>query len=230
MRPLIDGPGPDHDPYLLDLEAGGGRYHRRSHDYEPPAWVIAHRVRWNKLVAIPDAQDARGEHVRLCWPWLGKVTRQGRAVFYVEKRYVPIREFAYRKMVGEVPDQMFVRPLCLQPLCVNHHHLELTALRGVQPVFQPGGRHEWELCVFRYHYKDSISSLARRYKCSPRVITRALAALERDQAETVARVRRGDVTTSHLMEPGFCIGPAQVGRRRNPLDRRTGAVVANTRL
>jgi hypothetical protein len=93
--------------------------------YSPPADYLAYQARFDLKVATPDSdpfEDA--DYFNYCRPWLGPL-RSGQYFFHVRGVKVPIHRFAYRLMVGEIPDTHVARPICNVDSCVNHLHLLL---------------------------------------------------------------------------------------------------------
>lgn len=79
-----------------------------------------------------------------CWLWTASTFKAGYGKFKAgsrrtrNERTVTAHDWAYRQLVGEVPDGRELDHLCRVPLCVRPSHLEpvthrVNCLRGVSP-------------------------------------------------------------------------------------------------
>jgi hypothetical protein len=61
-----------------------------------------------------------------CWWWTGTLNRRY-GVFSVRGKNIGAHRFAYEKLVGPIPEGLFLDHLCMNPTCVNPSHLEPVA-------------------------------------------------------------------------------------------------------
>lgn len=76
----------------------------------------------------------RVEFTDTCWLWTGSQSHNGYGQFYVDERssFVAHR-WLYKRVVGDVPDELQLDHLCRVRLCVNWNHLEpVTAWENVR--------------------------------------------------------------------------------------------------
>jgi hypothetical protein len=71
-----------------------------------------------------------------CWPWLASTNQGYGRFFYPSKKSMRAHVFAYKLLVGPIPDGLRLDHLCRNRLCVNPNHLEPVThkenvLRGV---------------------------------------------------------------------------------------------------
>jgi hypothetical protein len=129
MRTTRDQTGPDADPYQL------GR--RSLPSYRAPAWILDTELTFWNQVAVEDFVLWGAEFPRSHKRWKGKPSSNGTFLFRVQGRRVPIREFAYRARVGEVPWGAVAVPVCQFDDCVNDCHLQLIVGRSLSPTCPP---------------------------------------------------------------------------------------------
>jgi hypothetical protein len=70
-----------------------------------------------------------------CWLWAGTEMARGYPYFKVNGRMVRAHRFAYKLLVGAIPEGLTLDHLCRVTLCVNPRHLEpvthrVNILRG----------------------------------------------------------------------------------------------------
>ncbi len=88
----------------------------------------------NKDGPIPDYAP----HLGPCWLWMGYITRYGYGSIYWGSRpeRMPAHRFAYKLLIGPIPDGLVPDHLCRVRHCVNPQHLEAVTsgenvLRGI---------------------------------------------------------------------------------------------------
>ena len=59
-----------------------------------------------------------------CWLWNGATNQQGYGICRYEGKAQRAHRVVYTKVVGEIPDGLFLDHLCRIPSCVNPTHLE----------------------------------------------------------------------------------------------------------
>lgn len=60
-----------------------------------------------------------------CWTWGGSHNETGHGLFFPARREPEgAHRYAYRTLVGSIPDGLFLDHLCRRPSCVNPAHLE----------------------------------------------------------------------------------------------------------
>lgn len=64
-----------------------------------------------------------------CWEWLAAKNRWGYGVFYGGERAEQAHRFAYRTLIGPIPEGLTIDHLCRNPGCVNPAHLEPVTQR-----------------------------------------------------------------------------------------------------
>ncbi len=71
---------------------------------------------WNKVQPCP---------MTGCWIWTGALTGNGYGAIRIERRNKLAHRYAYRLLVGEIPDGLELdHRTCSTPPCVNPSHLE----------------------------------------------------------------------------------------------------------
>ena len=84
---------------------------------------------WNKVYFPPCADD--------CWTWIASKSHDGYGRFRAPGRLnVMAHRWAYKQLVGPIPDGLTLDHLCRNRACVNPSHLEpvtnrVNVLRGV---------------------------------------------------------------------------------------------------
>jgi len=73
---------------------------------------------------VVDRLLAKVERVAGCWEWRGSLTRGGYGQIRVDGRLQYVHRVAYERLVGEIPDGLFLDHLCRNRVCVNPDHLE----------------------------------------------------------------------------------------------------------
>lgn len=118
----------------------------RSH--EAHGWCRMHYKRWAKwgdpLFTMTDPDMRFWYYVTKagpdeCWLWTGAPGDDGYGQFQVDGKKIPPFVYAYRSLVGPVPDGLVPDHLCRTPLCVNPGHIEPVSrrenvLRGISPL------------------------------------------------------------------------------------------------
>ena|SRR3990167_2421403 len=64
-----------------------------------------------------------------CWLWLGYCNPKGYGYYYDGYGTNRVHRFAYRVLVGEIPDDLEIDHLCRVRNCVNPKHLETVTHR-----------------------------------------------------------------------------------------------------
>ena len=64
-----------------------------------------------------------------CWEWIGALTNKGYGNFYLgggraAPRYTCAHRYSYERLIGPIPDGLFLDHLCRNTKCVNPSHLE----------------------------------------------------------------------------------------------------------
>ena len=76
-----------------------------------------------------------------CWLWVASRTNSGYGRFRYQDKMQSAHRFAYRYLVGPIPDGMYVCHCCDNKLCVNPDHLFLgTAVDNVHDMDAKGRR------------------------------------------------------------------------------------------
>jgi hypothetical protein len=98
--------------------------------------------RWAANPSLEDRFLARVEKTATCWIWRGQKSGGYGKVQLPDrdgKRFADMaHRFAYKLLVGEIPDGLHIDHLCRNTLCVNPAHLEpvtsaVNVLRGIGP-------------------------------------------------------------------------------------------------
>ncbi len=97
-----------------------------------------HYGRWRKTGSIadpqrPSAQDRFWAKVdkgsmRECWQWLGSHGQAGHGTFWDGSKPEAAHRYAYRILIGPIPEGMTIDHLCRNPACVNPAHMECVTL------------------------------------------------------------------------------------------------------
>jgi hypothetical protein len=83
---------------------------------------------WQRFIAHTNIEDAAA-----CWRWTASVCRDGYAKFYANRKYVKAHNYAYREIIGEIPEGLVLDHLCRVRNCVNPFHLEpVTNLENIR--------------------------------------------------------------------------------------------------
>ena len=79
-------------------------------------WTLSEEERfWSKVEITPYG----------CWEWCGCLTKGGYGQFVLGTR-VYAHRYAYKMMVGEIPEGLQVDHLCRNRSCVNPEHMEIV--------------------------------------------------------------------------------------------------------
>ena len=70
------------------------------------------------------------KHESGCWIWKANIVGGcGQFNLTKEKRMIVAHRFSYLHFVGEIPEGMFVKRKCNNPLCINPDHLFISKVR-----------------------------------------------------------------------------------------------------
>jgi hypothetical protein len=79
---------------------------------------------WMKVVKAGPVSEWR-PRLGPCWIWIGSSNREGYGNFWAQTgRCVKAHRWAYEKLVGPIPEGLYIDHLCHRPGCVNPAHLE----------------------------------------------------------------------------------------------------------
>ncbi len=108
-----------------------------------------------------------------CWEWIGSLDgpgdEHGYGAFHVPgttSRVIRAHLFAYKTVVGPIPQGLEIDHLCRNHSCVNPNHLEPVAhqvnvLRGLVPIVNGQNQREKTHCPKGHPY-DSSNTLVRK--------------------------------------------------------------------
>lgn len=145
-------------------------------DYKPPYSFVVYRERFEHYLDLPDPVCDADLLAKKHWTWTGPVRPDGRAYMYVYGEHVPIRNFSWRLHVSDIPDGIFVKNLCDNPLCVAPNHLFLDQHRGAKRKLTARARMDIWLLRRGRGYDDgmSVADLATMFAVSERTIRRVI--------------------------------------------------------
>lgn len=134
MRTILAKGCNDADPFDL------GR--RRLSNYQAPRWIQSYSATFWSQVSIEDSRLLGLLFLGACQRWKGGTQKgglQNRGVFYVstDSRQIPVRHFAYRNSIGDIPWGTSPVPCCFHVDCVNPYHLKLVARKPFSPTCPP---------------------------------------------------------------------------------------------
>lgn len=106
----------------------------------PPGWKERQEA-FRQTLLWPQYLDDRrfGHH----FGWRGRWHRDGRPIFSVKGRNLNAREYAWRTLVGPVPEGAYLRPVCGDSRCMNVRHLR-PVFPATPTTFRATIRREWD--------------------------------------------------------------------------------------
>lgn len=154
----------------------------------------------NKDGPIPPTRPDLGP----CWIWTACKNRTGYGKFGLGYRTILAHRYAYESIVGPVPVGLVLDHLCINPPCVNPHHLEpvthrINTLRGTNPPAQNARK---TVCKHGHPLSGAnlvmIKGVRSCNECCRRNWRRTN---KRRKAEHTAAILRGDLQTSRKLTP-----------------------------
>jgi hypothetical protein len=95
---------------------------------DPRSGVFRKQDPWQRFLRFIEPEDAAA-----CWRWKGSKCRDGYGKFHDGARHMKAQNYAYREMIGPIPEGLQLDHLCRVRDCVNPYHLEpVTILENVR--------------------------------------------------------------------------------------------------
>ena len=110
---------------------------------------------WERFIAHTSIEDAAA-----CWRWTASVCRDGYAKFYVNRKHVKAHNYAYREIIGKIPEGLILDHLCRVRNCVNPFHLEPVTTR--ENIRRGENKERRKTACPRGHAYDVITSEGKR--------------------------------------------------------------------
>lgn len=101
-----------------------------------------------------------------CWRWTGPLSVDGYATFNINNHPVRVHRFAYKLLVGPIPDGLVIDHLCRNRACCNPAHMEpVTDAVNLRRGFSPSALNARRTHCRRGHELPDVPTGNRGRRC-----------------------------------------------------------------